>query len=303
MAGNSSEAPLIIEAAMTPVVANTGGILLQTPDIIDEATACINAGAGVIHYHHDFALSKADSIQQCIDVQTGILARYPSTLIYPGYLPGETHEQTMEHLEPIYRSGALTMLAFDPGHATHARPDAQGEPTLSKLGGTSFSQADEMVKVSHRYGVPISLGIFEPGPLRWVRWYGANGRFTPGTIVKFYFPGDFAWGFKDVGATFGLPPSKAALDIYISLIEGSGLPWVVSFLGGAILESDMPRYILERGGHIRVGNEDPLRQTGMTNVDMIEAVVALANEVGRPVAHASEALSVLSGDTTIRQAA
>lgn len=297
MGQNMSETPLVIEAAMTQVVANTGGQLLSTQGIIDEAIACVDAGAGVLHYHHDFALNKAQSIEQCIAVQRGILDKYPGLLVYPGYLPGETHDETMEHLEPLYEAGVMTMFAFDPGHATHARPGDDGEPTRSKLGGTSFEQASDMIDLSWRYNVPVSLGIFEPGPLNWVRYFGNAGRFTLGTIVKFYFPGDYAWGNKGVGATFGIPPSKAALDIYLSMIEGSGLPWVVSILGGAILESELPRYVLEKGGHIRLGLEDPLRQMDMTNVEMIGALKDLSNEVGRPVASYDEAKAVFAASS------
>ncbi len=82
--------------------------------------------------------------------------------------------------------------------------------------------------------------------------------------------------------------------MYVSLIEGSGLPWVVSILGGRILETDLPRYVLERGGNLRVGIEDPLEPTDMTNVEMIQAVIDLANEVGRPVARSTEARAALS---------
>lgn len=292
-----SETPLVIETAMTQVVANTGGQLLSTQGIVQEALDCVEAGAGVLHYHHDFSLDKADSIAQCIDVQRGILDRHPGLLVYPGYMPGDTHDETMEHLEPLYQAGVMTMFAFDPGHATHARPDKDGEPTQSKLGGTSFAQASEMIDLSWRYNVPVSLGIFEPGPLNWVRYFGEAGRFTPGTVVKFYFPGDYAWGNKGVGATFGIPPSKSALDIYLSMIEGSGLPWVVSILGGAILESDLPRYILEKGGHIRLGLEDPLRQMDMTNIEMIKVLKDLSNEVGRPVATYDEVKSVFAASS------
>lgn len=286
--------PVVIEAAISAVVANTDGTTLTGQSIIEEAKACLVAGAGIIHYHHDFALTNADAVQQCIAVQKGILEAYPSTLIYPGYLKGDCAEdQMLPHVRALREAGALTMFAFDPGLASHGRPDADGLPATSVTGGMTFAQARGMLDYSREVGVPCSLGIFEPGALRWVRSYGAAGKFTPGTLVKFYFAGDKAWGSKGTGVTFGLPPSKAALDIYLSLIEGSGLPWIVTILGGAILETDLARYVLEKGGHLRVGAEDPLRPVEMTNVEMVQAVIDLANQVGRPVARNTEALSVL----------
>lgn len=290
-----NEKPLVIEAAISVVVANAGGKEPTTENIVNEAKACIAAGAGIIHCHHDFALSRADSIAQCIAINKGVLQDHPNTLIYPGFLPGTQFEERMGHLEPMYEAGVLTMFAFDPGLSIHGRADEQGLMTKSVSNGATFEQASAMVERGHRWGAPSSLGIFEPGALRWVRSFGAAGKFVPGTLVKFYFPGNNAWGAAGgTTSTFGLPPSKAALDMYLSLIEGSGMPWIVSILGGSILDSELPRYVLERGGHLRVGVEDPLRKTEMTNSEMIQAVIDLANEVGRPVARNTEALAALS---------
>ncbi|MDX9698727.1 MAG: 3-keto-5-aminohexanoate cleavage protein [Rhodocyclaceae bacterium] len=297
MSGNvfkPEEKPVVIEVALSAVVANTGGKEPTTENIVNEAKDCIAAGAGIIHCHHDFALSRADSIAQCIAINKGILQDHPRTLIYPGFLPGSHFEERMGHLEPMFEAGVLTMFAFDPGLSIHGRLDEQGLMTKSVSNGATFEEATAMVERGHRYGAPSSLGIFEPGALRWVRSLGAAGKFVPGTVVKFYFPGNNSWGASSAASTFGLPPSKAVLDMYLSLIEDSGVPWVVSILGGSILDSDLPRYILERGGHLRVGIEDPLKKVDMTNVEMVQAVIDLANEVGRPVARSTEALAVLS---------
>ncbi len=290
-----ADIPVVIEACISSVVANTGAKQPTTDDIVSEAKACIAAGAGIIHCHHDFSLNRADSIAQCIAINKGILAAHPDTLIYPGFMTGKTLEEQMEHLEPMYEAGVLTMFAFDPGLSLHGRLDSAGLMTKSTSNGATFEQATEMVNRGHRYGAPSSLGIFELGALRWVRAFGAAGQFVPGTQVKFYFPGQNTFGLKQSApSTYGLPPSIAAVDMYVSLIEGSGLPWVVSILGGRILETDLPRYVLERGGNLRVGIEDPLEPTDMTNVEMIQAVIDLANEVGRPVARSTEARAALS---------
>ncbi|MDO9599047.1 MAG: 3-keto-5-aminohexanoate cleavage protein [Azoarcus sp.] len=291
---NLKEKPVVIEVAISAVVANTGGKEPTTENIVNDAKACIAAGAGIIHCHHDFALSRADSIAQCIAINKGILQEHPKTLIYPGFLPGSTFDERMGHLEPMYEAGVLTMFAFDPGLSLHGRADEQGLMTRSVSNGATFEEATTMVERGHRYGAPSSLGIFEPGALRWVRSFGAASKFVPGTVVKLYFPGNNAWGASGAPSTFGLPPSKAALEMYLSLLEGSGVPWVVSILGGSILDTDLPRYILERGGHLRVGIEDPLKKVDLTSVEMIQAVIDLANQVGRPVARTTDALAVLS---------
>ncbi|WP_181065107.1 3-keto-5-aminohexanoate cleavage protein [Nocardia nova] len=48
------------------------------------------------------------------------------------------------------------------------------------------------------------------------------------------------------------------------------------------------------GGNLRMGLEDPLRTVGHTNTDMIKQAIALADEVGRPIATYQNALDVLS---------
>ena len=290
----SADRPVVIEACISSVVANTGGRQPTTQEIVDEAKACIAAGAGIIHCHHDFSLDRADAIAQCIAINRGILDAYPDTLIYPGFMSGKTLAEQMEHLEPMHEAGVLTMFAFDPGLSLHGRLDADGLMTKSTRNGATYEESTELVHRGHRYNAPSSLGIFELGALRWVRDFGAAGKFVPGTQVKFYFPGNNSFGLKRAApSTYGLPPSTQAVDIYVSLMEGSGLPWVASILGGRILETDLPRHVLEKGGNLRVGIEDPLEPMEMTNVELIQTVVDLANKVGRPIARSTEARAAL----------
>jgi 3-keto-5-aminohexanoate cleavage enzyme len=296
--------PVIIESAISSVVANAGGEAQSTESIVAEANACFAAGAGIVHYHHDFALPRDACIAQCVAVQRSILKTNPGALIYPGYLSdGSAEDKMLGHLHALRAAGVLSMFAFDPGLATHGRPDADGILTGSVVGGTTFEEATRIVAFSHEAKVPCSVGIFEPGALRFARNFGMARRFTAGTLVKLYFAGSEAWGKKGSGATFGLPPTRQALDLYLSLLEGSGLPWIVSVLGGDIFETDLPRYALERGGNLRVGAEDPLRLTGRTNFEMVQAVRDIARQVGRPVADYTQALSVLSARPAVSNAA
>jgi 3-keto-5-aminohexanoate cleavage enzyme len=303
-ANDISDIPVIIESAISSVVANAGGQAPSVDNIVAEANACLAAGAGIIHYHHDFSLGREQSIAQCVAVQRGVLQANPGALIYPGYLgKGPAEDQMLGHLHALRAAGVLTMFAFDPGLATHGRPDADGILTSSITGGTTFEEASRIVAFSREAKVPCSVGIFEPGALRFARNFGMAGKFTAGTIVKLYFAGTEAWGRKGSGATFGLPPTREALDIYLSLLEGSGLPWIVSVLGGDIFETALPRYVLERGGNLRVGAEDPLRSTVRTNVEMVQAVRDIARQVGRPVADHTQALPVLSARPAVSTAA
>ena len=48
------------------------------------------------------------------------------------------------------------------------------------------------------------------------------------------------------GVTFGLPPTVRALEAYLEMLEGSGLPWSVAVIGGDIVACGLARAALER---------------------------------------------------------
>src|SRR5690606_25557271 len=100
---------------------------------------------------------------------------------------------------------------------------------------------------------------------------------------------------KVPGINHGMHPTKAALDMYLSMMEGIDLPWIAACWAGVILDTPVARYALERGGHLRVGVEDTSGATEMTNVETVQAAIALAAEVGRPVVVGNEAKRVLRG--------
>jgi hypothetical protein len=55
---------------------------------------------------------------------------------------------------------------------------------------------------------------------------------------------------------FGLPPTAAALDAYLELLEPSGLPWSVAVMGGDVVACGTAERAIRRDGHVRVGLED-----------------------------------------------
>jgi 3-keto-5-aminohexanoate cleavage enzyme len=107
-------------------------------------------------------------------------------------------------------------------------------------------------------------------------------------MVKFYFGGED--GFL---SGFGFRPTPTALDAYLELLDDCDVPWAVAVLGGDVLESGIARVALERGGHVRVGLEDYAGARQPTNEELVRDAVALANDVGRPVATPDEAAKLL----------
>jgi 3-keto-5-aminohexanoate cleavage enzyme len=287
-----AERPVVIEAAISPLRRDIPA--QTTTEIILEANACLAAGAGIVHHHHDNRLDATASTQQLISVSEAVLAKYPSALMYTDYLRGRTAEDEYANLSPMVEAGVLRMFAVDPGITTFGSLDSEGLPTRTYTDGLKFSEVHELTTFAKKQNVPLSLGVFEPGQLRWIIAYEAKVGFPKGTLIKLYFGG--RWMVDQVntpGINFGLPPTTEALEVYLSMMEGSKLSWITSVFGDAILDSPIARYTLELGGHLRVGIEDAAGQTTLTNAELVTASIALATEVGRPVANGSNTLPAL----------
>lgn len=290
-------APVIIEAAITPL---RWGVPAQSVEaMVAEASACLGAGAGIIHHHHDMRLDETDAVAQLVDTADGIQAAHPSTLVYTDYLTGKRAHEENAHLRPLAERGLLTMFAIDPGLTTFGSFDRDGVPTRTYVDGLHFGDAHEMIEFSKEFDVPISLGVFEPGHLRWILHYERRIGFSAGTIVKLYFGGGWAVDHPDTAAiNFGLPGTPQALDMYLAMMAdllpgGSSLPWIASLFGDSMLDSPLAAHALERGGHLRVGIEDAAGRSGLTNAQMVERAAMLATSLGREVVIGTDALDTL----------
>jgi 3-keto-5-aminohexanoate cleavage enzyme len=113
-------------------------------------------------------------------------------------------------------------------------------------------------------------------------------------MIKLYVGGDAGYlGGARGGATFGLPPTAAALGAYLDLLEGCDVPWSVAVLGGDVLDGELAPLALERGGHLRVGLEDYAGARQPTNEELVQRAVELCGAVGRPVASCDIAAALL----------
>jgi 3-keto-5-aminohexanoate cleavage enzyme len=286
--------PTIIEAAITPY--RPGEPLQDSDAMVDNAIECFAAGAGIVHHHHDFRQERTAAIAQMIDVESRILAEVPTALMYGDYLKAKAVTDKMAHLQPMADAGVLRMLAIDPGHTMFCGNDSLGRPIRAGVGGTTYGEAHELIDFAKAVDVPISLGVYEPGQLRWIMAYERAVGYPAGSIIKIYFGGDYLIDkVASKGLNVGMPPTLGALDVYVSMLEGSNLPWVISLLGGTILDSPLARRALELGGNLRVGIEDTAGTTDMTNAETVTAAIALASHVGRPIATTQTALAALHG--------
>ena len=293
-------APVIIEAAInggTPKSRNPHSPR-SVEEIAADALRAVDAGAAIVHNHNDdpvigeTAQARAGwhDPQPYIDAWRAVLEQRPDTIFYPtqaGGGPGTDIAVRLSHIAALEAAGVLGQSLIDPGSVALGGADADGLPNDSdRVYINTYRDARAMFELSNRIGRGASISIFEPGFLRVVLAYQRKGLVAPGSLVKLYFGGGDPLGF-------GMLPTKPCLEAYISMLEGTGLPWSVALLGGDVVAQGLARLALERGGHVRVGLEDYAGSRRPTNTELIEELVSLCAEVGRPVATAGEARAIL----------
>ena len=284
------DAPVIIEAAINGATTKERNPNVpRTPDeIAADALACFDAGASVIHNHIDLpGLSVEEAADRYLQAWRVVLAERPDALWYPTVHFGPP--MSFEHLIPIAASGLLRVGLCDPGSVNLGRVDADGVPAGGIVYGNAFDSIARTFEICQEQRLGPSLAIYEPGFLRATLAWWRAGRLPQGAMVKLYFSTEQGL----MGAPFGLPPTAAALDAYLELLEGCDLPWAVSAVGGDVTATEVAPLALERGGHLHLGLEFYGGPRTPTNVELVTEAVALCEKAGRPVATCDEAAAIL----------
>lgn len=288
--------PVIIEVALNGSrrKASNPHVPVSVEELSDDALACLEAGAQIVHQHDDLGQSSAplggaSPEQMAAESAAFYRALYravPDALAYPtSNWPGDIQER-WRHQQILARDGLLRMAYVDPGSVNIGAWGRDGLPQLegSLMYPHSYADIAWMMEQCHKLELAPNMAIFEAGFLRVVRAYETAGVLPRGAFVKLYFSERLAFGF---------PPTRIALDAYLSLLEGSALVWAVAVLGGDVLGSGMARWALEAGGHLRVGLEDYAGPGQPRNVELVIAAKQLCAEVGRPLATRTQAAAML----------
>ena len=216
-----SSAPLIIEAAINGATmkAMQPHVPRSVDEIVADATACLAAGATIVHHHTDDGLlTGRHETAPYRDAWTAILAARPDAILYPTMGGGGAHTTIGEryaHVEELAELGLLRLALLDPGSVSLGPLDADGLPmAIDLVYQNTFADVRYMMDVCSARGLAIHVSIFEPGFLRIALAYHARGRLPPAKI-QLYFGGD--------ALPFGLPPTAASLDAYLAMLAGTGL--------------------------------------------------------------------------------
>jgi 3-keto-5-aminohexanoate cleavage enzyme len=262
-------------------------------EVTEDALRCVEAGASIVHNHTDDSLwdppDGVHAAEPYVEAWTPVLAAHPDVLTYPTMGsggPGISIEARWGHHQRLLDAGVLRVGLVDPGSVSLGWLDAWGLPVpLDFVYVNTFADARYMVEACARLRLAPSVSIFDPSFLRVVLAFHFAGALPQGAIIKLYFGGE--------RLPFGLPPTRASLDAYLAMLEGTGLHWSVAVLGGDVVGCGLGEYALERGGHLRVGLEDYAGARKPTNVELVEQVVDLIERSGRRAAAPRETQDLL----------
>jgi len=263
-------------------------------EIIADVFHCLDAGASVIHAHSDdITRTGRAAADGYLEAWRTILAERPDTLWYPTLGAGKDMKESISHIEFLCDELDMRLGLCDPGSTNIGAPDDEGLP-VGMVYSNTYDDVRTCFEQAERRHIGPSLAIYEPGWLRTVLAFHKAGRLPQGAMVKLYFGADYGLFGTKPGVSFGLAPTEHALAAYLDLLDGTDLPWSVSAWGGDILETPVARQALERGGHLHVGLEEHFHPTRKpTNEEIVLQAVALAKEVGRPIAGSQETSRIL----------
>jgi uncharacterized protein (DUF849 family) len=286
--------PVIVELAVngeTPRSRNPH-VPRSPAEVSQVALEGIARGAAIVHNHNDEPMFVADGVhalEPYLAAWRPVLERYPGALLYPTMAAGARGipiERRWEHVEELARRGMGGLTLVDPGSVNVGLTRAGGVPEAAAAGPYQNSYADTgyMFARTRELAAGASISVFEPGFLRTTLSWQRAGRLPQACMVKLYFGGE---------QEFGLPPSAAALEAYLELLEPSGLPWSVAVLGGDVLDSGLAEHAIGRGGHIRVGLEDYAGPAAPSNAELMDRAVALVERLGHTPATVAETRRIL----------
>lgn len=268
----------------------------RTPEeIIADVFQCLDAGASVIHAHSDdIRRTGREAADAYLAAWQPILAERPGTLWYPTLGGGgKDMKEKISHIEFLCDALEMRLGLCDPGSTNLGAPDDEGLP-VGAVYANSYEDVRTCFEQAERRRIGPSLAIYEPGWLRTVLAFHNAGRLPRGAMVKLYFGAECGIFGTKPGVSFGLAPTENALAAYLDLLDGTELPWSVSAWGGDLFDTPVARQALERGGHLHVGLEEHFHPTRKpTNAEIVQQAVALAKEVGRPIADARETSRIL----------
>jgi uncharacterized protein (DUF849 family) len=265
-----------------------------TPDeIVDNAVACAEAGASILHFHaYDVETGKQKDnydiyapIIERIRKQTDAIC-YPTIPFTggPDASSSLTPPQRFAAVEQLAQAGLIEWSAVDPGSTNISQ---YADIVRGKEGFIYTNPESDIrygLKLGGKYGIVPSYAIYEPGFMRLGAALSAVYPEAPKPIFRLMFSDKISFGF---------PPTEWALDAYLKLLK-SEMPeaqWMIAGLSVCIESLIAPA--VTRGGHIRVGLEDAPFGCSQDNLELTKRAVKQIQNLGYHVGAADEIREIL----------
>jgi len=264
---------LIITAALTgaEVTREQQPNLPLTPDeIANEAFACYQAGASIVHIHaRDTEGNPTQDMEVYREIKEKIEAK--CNIIFQPSTGGAVWHTPEQRLQPVELSPEMATLSCG----------------TCNFGPDVFMNTEEyMIKFATRMkeiGLKPEIEVFERGMIENAKALVKKG------LVQEPLHVDFVLGVP--GACPGTPED---LMFMVNQLP-KGWTWTVAGIGRSELSLAVMAIIL--GGHVRVGFEDNVYYSkgrlAKSNAELVERIVRIAKEMGREIATPDEARAIL----------
>ena len=286
--------PVVIELALNGITRkNKNPAVPETPDeMAEESLACISKGAALIHTHTTTSTGGEEGAEEYAQAYRQIKSAEPKAFLYPTMSGGASINERWDHNITLAKEGLIAGGVLDPGSTNLSSIGEDGSPAATDFVYTnSPNDIRYMMSKCTELGLGASMAIYEPGFLRIPLGYYQAGKLPKGSLVKFYFSGEKGYTEGGRGPIFGPPPIPEALDLYLAMLGDAEIPWFVSVITGAILDTPIAELALQRGGHLRIGIED--NSSAKSNLDELDSAIALCEKVGREPANLDQTAEIL----------
>lgn len=265
-------------------------------DLVDEAVACVRAGASVVHLHaYDKVTGRQNDDPDVYEAVIREVKAQCDAIVYPtvGQYPKDPDAAVRyAPIEALCNKGLLEWSVVDPGSVNFSLLEDVKNDRVGYVYNNSETHIRRGMELARHHQYHPSYAIYEPG---FIRLGAALYRQFPGVPMPVY-----RFMLTDVFA-FGLPADLSSLQTYIRLMqrEHPQAPWMTA--GRCTDISALVRPTVEAGGHLRVGLEDAPLGTKLRNVDWVRKTIELIQQAGGEPASAQdirdEMKTKMNGDT------
>ncbi|SEL46261.1 Uncharacterized conserved protein, DUF849 family [Roseovarius azorensis] len=271
------------------------GIPVTADEIYEDAIACAEAGAAILHFHaydHETKRQRDD-----YDIYAPIIERirnrvdvicYP-TIPFAGSVDAPVPLSPQERfaaVEKLLERGLIEWAVVDPGSTNLTRYDGIPDRQIGFVYANPEPHIRYGLDLAQRHQITPSYAIYEPGFMRLGAALHAAYPGTPNPIYRLMFSNDIAFGF---------PPKDWALDAYQALMsqEAPGAHWMIAGLGVDV--EPIMEATVARGGHVRVGLEDARFHCPHDNRALVKRAQARIEAAGGHLATTAEVRAALKG--------